>query len=90
MYCFSAITGTLMAASVHGRTLSILFARAISMAAAEYGFMKSFFCNCSPFSTPEPTIGARSEGVRRGEEKESRYKAMKNSSLSAQTVKRTR
>lgn len=58
-----------------GQKLSILFARAISRAPALQGLAV--------------LTGCKREGDRVGEEKESRYSPMKNSSFSAQQMNRT-
>lgn len=87
------MTGLDARVKTHGTMLSILFARAISIAAALKGLGKRSegvgMCGVTGevASVDRPAEG-RSAGVIRGEEKQRRYRAMKKSSLSAQQVKR--
>ena len=85
------MTGAETTARIQGTVLSILFALACSIAPALHGFGRmlagtlgepGWIEENSPFS-------AKRDGERYGEEKDSRYSAMKNSSFKAQTRKRT-
>lgn len=88
--------GALIPARIQGKVESILFARANSRAPALYGLVNSCrrteLLTCAPiwiaaaFDSPR---GSRSCGDKSGEEKDSRYKAMKKISLRAQQTKRT-
>lgn len=102
MICLRAMTGKLTPARTQGQKLSILLARASSSAPALYGFVKicrsSDELTCaprctasaaSPAAAPGPACGCSSDGERSGDEKDSRYSAMKKASLSAQATKRT-
>ena len=75
IYCFTTITGALASVRIHGTMLSILFARAISIAAAEKGEGKrSEGCGVAGEVGEVvrwPSAG-RSAGVIRGEEKQRR------------------
>lgn len=76
IHCFSNITGAEITAMIHGTVLSILLARASSIAQAEPGAAKS----CEERGEPGWRVdggeseeeGGRSEGERMGEEKERR------------------
>jgi hypothetical protein len=76
--------------------LSILFARAISSAAALHGFANSVLCfgiagepGCAEDISVPPSLVTSKLGDSSGEEKERRYSAMKNSSFRAQNKNRT-
>ena len=78
-----------------GQKLSILLALAISRAPALHGLAKRLlgaawagFPGCAEEGWASG-IGCRRDGERVGEEKESRYRPMKNSSLRAQQMKST-
>lgn len=92
--CFPNMMGNDTMAAIHGIVESILFARAISMAPADHGEVKSRdgFGAGGLLSTVAgviPERGSRSCGDNIGDEKERRYRAMKNISLRAQKVNRT-
>ena len=95
-YCLKSMTGALIITSAQGKLLSILLARAISMAAAEKGEEKNIEALGwagepgwrDSGSEALPLVGRRA-GVMIGEEKQRRYRAMKKSSLRAQATKRT-
>lgn len=77
---------------IHGTVESILFARAASIAPAENGDGKNklgFGAAGVPGVSVEGLASAKSVGLKRGEEKERRYSAMKKISFRAQKVKRT-
>jgi hypothetical protein len=88
------MTGNELMANIQGTVLSSLFARAISIAPADQGLVKSIM-GFGEMGVPLMVggtmglIGLMSEGDIRGEEKERRYSAMKKSSFMAQKVKRT-
>lgn len=93
MICLPAMTGKDTAARIHGTVLSILLARAISMAPADHGLVKR---SDGLGAAGDPGVRlagvsgfCSSDGVRSGDENDSRYSAMKKSSFSAQKVKRT-
>ena len=97
MICLRAMTGKLTPAKTQGQKLSILLARASSRAPAECGlanrWRSSDELTCAPWlmmacAAWSGTVSRR-EGERSGEEKESRYSAMKKASLRAQATKRT-
>ena len=77
----------------HGQKLSILFARASSIAQALPGVAKinDEGCEGLPGCDDAPALSSvgRSEGDRMGDENERRYSAMKKSSLRAQTRNKT-
>jgi hypothetical protein len=83
------MTGNDTPAMTHGQNESILFARASSSAPADQGFAKRAGAADGSSARREPLEEARREGERSGEEKESRYSAMKQISLRAQKRKRT-
>lgn len=74
MNCFPAMTGKEMEARIHGTVESILFARAISIAPADHGLVKStegFGAAGLPGWRVEGA-GCKREGERIGEENERR------------------
>lgn len=96
MICLPNMTGKEMMAKAQGTALSILFARAYSIAPADQGLansMDGFGAAGLPGwrEAAEPSVigSLRSVGERMGELKERRYTAMKKSSLRAQKVNRT-
>lgn len=91
MYCLMHMIGELAMVRIHGTVESILFALAISMAAAEKGEGNSRLgCGCAGvvLFVISPLAGSRA-GVISGLLKHKRYSAMKKSSLRAQHVKST-
>lgn len=85
--------GNEMPARIQGIVLSILLARASSMAPALHGFTKMLLgfgwagepgCADEDVVFPSLSTATRSDGESSGDEKERRYRAMKKSSLSAQ------
>ena len=93
MICFASMMGALMIMQIHGTVESILFARAASIAPAENGDAKNMLglgaAGVPGLSDEGLEESAKSVGLRYGEEKDSRYSAMKKVSLRAQKVKRT-
>lgn len=85
-----------MPAKIHGKVESILLARASSSAAALKGsgkscFNKDVFIGAPGWTWPpllSSTLLMRC-GDKRGDEKDNKYRAMKNSSLSAQATNST-
>ena len=74
MICFPNITGKEMAAKIQGTVLSSLLARAISMAPADQGLVKSSD-GLGAAGLPGRSVegeGCNNDGERRGEEKERR------------------
>lgn len=74
MNCLPAMTGKETIARIHGTVLSILFARAISIAPADHGLVNR---SEGLGAAGEPGVrlegcGWRSDGVRSGEENERR------------------
>lgn len=80
-----------MAARIHGTVLSILLARANSIAPADQGDVKIIegFGAAGVSGCRVEATGFNSSGESVGEEKERRYSAMKKSSFKAQKVKST-
>lgn len=94
MNCFTAMMGNDKPVIIHGRVLSILFARAISSAPALQGLAKSVLgdgCTGLPsWGVIDSEFGGCSrDGDSVGDENESRYKPMKNSSLKRQKINNT-
>jgi hypothetical protein len=93
-HCLNAMTGKLIMQITHGTVLSILLARAISIAAAEKGEAKKAEA-LGAAGEPgrrvrgSPPLTGKRAGVMVGEEKQRRYRAMKKSSFNAQQTKRT-
>ena len=89
----AAMTGKEIPASAQGPKLSILFALASSMAEALPGAMsrprpgRAGLAGCA--DDPGSLPNGSNDGESMGDEKESRYKAMKKSSLKVQKMKRT-
>lgn len=85
------MTGDEIRASAQGTLLSILFARANSMAYALPGAIRSDEAGWDglPGCVVEPGLPSTgsNDGESNGEENESRYRAMKKTSLRAQTQK---
>lgn len=74
----------------HGIRLSILFALASSKAPALHGLVKSVLARVPGCKEGwSSATGSRREGERVGDEKERRYRPMKNSSLRAQQTNKT-
>jgi len=69
MICFPAIARKLIPARIHGTVLSILFARAISIAPADHGCINGDGFGAAGVVA---VVDSRREGVRNGEEKERR------------------
>ena len=92
MNCLAAMIGKDTPARTQGQNESILLARASSKAPALHGFGNAFkreacaaeWTCCMPWVT-----GFSKSGDKVGDEKDRRYKAMKNSSFRAQNVNRT-
>ena len=85
-----------MPVRIQGTVLSILLARAISIAPALHGLTKmvlGFGCagepGCVEVMPPLLSLVTSRDGDSNGEEKERRYKAMKKSSLRAQNMNNT-
>ena len=74
MNCLPAMIGNETAARIHGTVLSILFARASSIAPADQGDVKIIegFGSAGVTGCNLEATGCRSEGERVGEEKERR------------------
>lgn len=90
------MTGKLIPAMIQGKVESILFARASSKAPAECGLANrndAGVCDGFPGCRDWPAVPLvaiwRRDGDRRGEEKDSRYRAMKKTSLRQQKRKST-
>lgn len=82
-----------MPVMIHGQVLSSLLARAISRAPALQGLEKrlagSGWAGLPGWADEPSETGCRSEGDRMGDEKDSRYRPMKNASFRAQQTNRT-
>lgn len=91
--CFPNITGKLTPANTQGQNESILFARASSSAPALQGLAnreRADTCDGFPgCSEPGTSDVCNREGDKSGDEKESRYSAIKNVSLRVQKRKST-